>query len=78
MPYFMLIYRKKLLDSINYFIHLNLSITLLIALIVFALGIELGTYNKVYSQHNNNYSNIFCVLTAKFKPIDIFLVLNTK
>lgn len=41
------LHRKKLFESVNYFIHLNLSFTLLAAFIVFVFGIELGNQTTV-------------------------------
>ena len=35
------------MDSINYFVHLNLSVSLLMAYTVFVFGIELGNSTKV-------------------------------
>ena len=40
-------YRKKLFQSVNQFIHLNLSLTLLAAFVVFVFGIELGKSTTV-------------------------------
>ncbi len=39
--------RKKLFESVNYFVHLNLAITLLLAFIVFVFGVELGNSTTV-------------------------------
>ena len=46
-------YRKKLFTSVNFFIHLNLSISLLLALAVFVSGIETATANHVSVQKMN-------------------------
>ena len=36
-----------MLESVNHFVHLNLSFTLLAAFVVFVLGIELGNRTTV-------------------------------
>ena len=41
------IYRKTLLNAIQYFVHLNLAIALLLALLVFVGGIERAKENEV-------------------------------
>ncbi len=41
------IYRKKLFTSVNSFVHLNLSISLLLALAVFVSGIETAAASHV-------------------------------
>ena len=38
--------RKKLFSSVHYFVHLNLSLSLLLGYVVFMFGIELGTSSK--------------------------------
>ncbi len=48
--YHYFICRKRLFESVNHFIHLNLSFTLLAAFIVFVLGIELGRSTTVSFQ----------------------------
>ena len=40
-------YRKKLFTAVHNFVHLNLAISLLAGYLVFALGVELATSNKV-------------------------------
>ena len=47
--------RRKLLESVNHFVHLNLAFTLLAAFVVFLLGIELGNRTTV-SQHTTTNS----------------------
>ena len=39
--------RKKLLEEVHYFVHLNLALSLLLGYVVFMLGMELGTSSKV-------------------------------
>ena len=40
-------YSKQLFTSVHYFVHLNFALCLLLAYIVFAVGIETATRNKV-------------------------------
>ena len=71
------IYRKKLFTSVNFFIHLNLSISLLLALTVFVSGIETATINQVIMNLHvtawNNDSVFF-----KVKLINIIIYLYTR
>ena len=47
LKYAILIYRKTLLHTIHYFVHFNLAIALLLALLIFVGGIETATENEV-------------------------------
>ena len=55
--YYVFTYRKKLFVQVHYFVHLNLSISLLLAYLVFVLGIELANTSVVSSR--NLYSCFF-------------------
>ena len=51
------LYRHTLLNEVHHFIHLNLSIALLLSLTVFVAGIETATSNEVrllYTTINDN------------------------
>ena len=41
------IYRKELFTSVNYFVHLNLSISLLLGYMVFVAGVDNAVSNRV-------------------------------
>jgi len=49
------IYRNSLLKGIHNFIHLNLTIALALALLVFVTGIETATGNEVSQTSNLHY-----------------------
>jgi len=54
------IYRNSLLKGIHNFIHLNLTIALALALLVFVTGIETATGNEV-SQTSNLHYEVYLV-----------------
>ena len=67
-------YRKKLFTSVNFFIHLNLSISLLLALTVFVSGIETATINQVIMNlHVTAWNND----SVFFNNIPIYQILCT-
>ena len=44
-------YRKKLLHAVHMFIHLNLTISLLLGYLTFMIGIETATSSTVSTEH---------------------------
>ena len=46
--------RKKLFSTVHNFIHLNLSISLFMAYVIFAVGIEMATSNQVGKPANHS------------------------
>ena len=57
MLYLWYLYRKMLFEGIHNFIHLNLAVALLLALIVFVGGIETATENEV----RDTYNFVLCI-----------------
>ena len=57
-------HRKKLFSTVHYFIHLNLSICLLLGYVVFMFGIELGNASKVCSAHYSSICHTISVFLA--------------
>ncbi len=51
--------RKQLFNKVHYFVHLNLSISLLLAYFVFVVGIETAVGNRVTCNDINHKVNIF-------------------
>ena len=47
-------YRKQLFVAVHNFVHLNLSIALLLGYLVFAVGVELAARNEVWTQSMYN------------------------
>lgn len=62
LPFFSsFLFRKKIFTSLHYFVHLNLSIALFLAYLVFAVGVEWAAKNEVKNR-------FFCCNHFQFNP----------
>ena len=62
----LLMFRKELLARVHNFIHLNLSISLLLGYVVFLSGVETAVANKVSSR---NYAVLYIAYVVYLKTL---------